>query len=87
MILVFVFFSFSSMHIFFIMIHMWFPPPPPPCIKHINFMFLGDYQESGGEFFGTTSVERLNEVCLQLCIFIHTFPLEWMEIYYNINVT
>uniref|UniRef100_A0A8C1RNW0 Phosphatidylinositol transfer protein membrane associated 2 n=1 Tax=Cyprinus carpio TaxID=7962 RepID=A0A8C1RNW0_CYPCA len=30
----------------------------------------GDYQESGGEFSGTASVDRLNEVCLQLCIFM-----------------
>uniref|UniRef100_A0A8C2AVB4 Phosphatidylinositol transfer protein membrane associated 2 n=1 Tax=Cyprinus carpio TaxID=7962 RepID=A0A8C2AVB4_CYPCA len=34
---------------------------PPYFKNHIHFMFLGDYQESGGEFSGTTSGERLNE--------------------------
>lgn len=40
-----------------------------------HFMFLGDlYQEPG-----TAGGERLNEVCLQLCIFIECFSI-------NINV-
>lgn len=63
-----------------------FSPALSAFILGFNFMSLGDYQESGGDFSGTANVERLNEVCLPLCIFIHTFPLKSMEIYYNINV-
>uniref|UniRef100_A0A8C1RPK6 Phosphatidylinositol transfer protein membrane associated 2 n=1 Tax=Cyprinus carpio TaxID=7962 RepID=A0A8C1RPK6_CYPCA len=36
----------------------------------------GDYQESGGEFSGTASVDRLNEVCLQLCIFLSPYSYD-----------
>uniref|UniRef100_A0A8C1RPF4 Phosphatidylinositol transfer protein membrane associated 2 n=1 Tax=Cyprinus carpio TaxID=7962 RepID=A0A8C1RPF4_CYPCA len=38
----------------------------------------GDYQESGGEFSGTASVDRLNEVCLQFmpsCVLIQCIRL------------